>query len=70
MCEIKTTKWCGNAGQRERAAGLGDGTLERMSGFATKEEQLQVTAGGKVHSLYKYIFSFSVFVGTCRPQPR
>lgn len=49
MCarEKKTTKWCGNAGQRERAAGLGDGTLVRMSGFVTKKEQLQVTSGGE-----------------------
>lgn len=51
MREKKTTKWCRNAGQRERAAGLGDGTLVRMSGFVTKKEQLQVTSGKiKVHS--------------------
>lgn len=50
-CERKkTTKWCRNAGQRERAAGLGDGTLVRMSGFVTKKEQLQVTSEKKVHS--------------------
>lgn len=67
--EIKTTKWCGNAGQRERAAGLGDGTLERMSGIATKKEQLWVTAGKKSAQSMSFC-QISVLVVASRPQPR
>lgn len=59
-CERKkTTKWCRNAGQRERAAGLGDGTLVRMSGFVTKKEQLQVTSEKKsAQSASSFNFGF------------
>lgn len=70
VCERKkTTKWCRNAGQRERAAGLGDGTLVRMSGFVTKKEQLQVTSEKKRCTVGLF-FLISVLVGTFRPRRR
>lgn len=46
---------CKCRAERERAAGLGDGRLERMSGFAANKKQLQ---GNKVHCFVLFCFYF------------